>query len=75
MRNLTAFNNVIRFRLSAWRVPALALDAFSSQMTVVGPMGRTVEDVAMLLSVQAGYDDRVLNRSTRLRVGGIASSQ
>ncbi|MGX9147935.1 amidase [Mesorhizobium sp. 128a] len=59
LRNPAAFNNVIGFRTSAGRVPRLAIDAFSSQMTVDGPMGRTVEDVAMLLSVQAGYDDRV----------------
>lgn len=58
LRNPGAFNNVIGFRVSQGRVPADGLDSFYGQMAVEGPMGRTVEDVAMLLSVQAGYDAR-----------------
>jgi amidase len=59
LRNPTAFNNVFGFRTSYGRVPALARDAFLPSMGVVGPIARTVPDLAMLLSVQAGYDPRV----------------
>ena len=31
---------------------------FYAQMVVEGPMGRSIDDVAMLLAVQAGYDPR-----------------
>jgi len=58
LRNPAAFNNVLGFRPSQGRVPADTPDPFYGQMAVEGPMGRTVEDVAMLLSVQAGYDRR-----------------
>jgi len=60
LRNPAAFNNVFGFRPSAGRVPKWpALDSFVEQLGTEGPMGRTVADVAMLLSVQAGYDPRV----------------
>lgn len=60
LRNPAAFNNVFGFRPSAGRVPKWpALDSFVEQLGTEGPMGRSVADVAMLLSVQAGYDPRV----------------
>ncbi|MGL4289904.1 MAG: amidase [Phreatobacter sp.] len=58
LRNPAAFNNVFGFRPSQGRVPADTLDPFYGQLAVEGPMGRSIEDVAMLLSVQAGYDAR-----------------
>lgn len=58
LRNPAAFNNVYGFRVSQDLIPIEGVDVFYSQMPVVGPMGRTVEDLAMLLSVQAGYDPR-----------------
>jgi amidase len=58
LRNPAAFNNVFGFRPSQGRVPADTPDPFYGQMAVEGPMGRSVRDVAMLLSVQAGYDSR-----------------
>ncbi|MCR0982622.1 amidase [Roseomonas populi] len=58
LRNPAAFNNVFGFRPSQGRVPTDTPDPFYSQMAVEGPMGRSVRDVAMLLSVQAGYDVR-----------------
>lgn len=58
LRNPAGFNNVFGFRPSQGRVPAASPDLFYGQMAVDGPMGRSVEDVAMLLSVQAGYDRR-----------------
>jgi amidase len=59
LRNPAAWNNVFGFRTSAHRVPAQGLDLFYTWMSVQGPMARSVPDLAMLLSVQAGYDPRV----------------
>jgi len=59
LRNPAAFNNVFGFRPSYGRVPAQGLDVFYAAMGVPGPMARTVPDLAMLLSVQAGYDPRM----------------
>ena len=59
LRNPAAFNNVFGFRPSYGRVPAQGLDVFYAAMGVAGPMARTVPDLAMLLSVQAGYDLRM----------------
>jgi Asp-tRNA(Asn)/Glu-tRNA(Gln) amidotransferase A subunit family amidase len=53
LRNPPAFNNVVGFRPSWGRVPG---DGFIAQGSVVGPMGRSVADVAQLLSTMAGPD-------------------
>ena len=59
LRNPGAFNNVFSLRPAYGRVPAEAPDVFNSGMSMIGPMARTVEDLALLLSVQSGYDTRV----------------
>jgi amidase len=60
LRNPAAFNNVFGLRPSIGRVPtAPAPDVFTHQLGCAGPMARTVSDLAMLLSVQAGFDDEV----------------
>ena len=59
LRNPGAFNNVYGFRPSQGRVPyGPTSDVFYQQMGYEGPMGRTVSDLAMLLSTQAGFDER-----------------
>jgi amidase len=58
LRNPGAYNNVLGLRPSYGRVPSEGIDVFNSTISVVGPMARTVPDLAMLLSVQAGYDAR-----------------
>jgi amidase len=58
LRNPAAYNNVFGLRPSFGRVPAKLEDAFTASLGVAGPMARTAEDLALLLSVQAGYDDR-----------------
>jgi amidase len=58
LRNPAAFNNVFGFRTSFGRVPSELPDLFSAALSVHGPMARTVADLAMLLSVIAGYDAR-----------------
>ncbi len=58
LRNPAGWNNVYGFRPSQGRVPAQGPDAFFPSMGVVGPMARSVADLGLLLSVQAGYDDR-----------------
>lgn len=55
LRNPPAWNNVFGLRPSQGRVPAWpALDAYLSQMSTEGPMGRTVLDMALLLGTQSG---------------------
>jgi amidase len=54
LRNPAAFCNVLGFRPSFGRVPT---PGFVAHPSVVGPMGRTVDDVAALLRVLAGPDD------------------
>jgi amidase len=59
LRNPAGWNNVFGFRTSYGLVPADGRDAWLPSMGVLGPMARNVADLAMLLSVQSGYDDRV----------------
>jgi amidase len=58
LRNPASFCNVAGFRPSAGRVPAWpSLSAWFS-MAVLGPMGRTVADIALQMSAIAGPDPR-----------------
>jgi len=60
LRNPAAFNNVFGLRPSQGRVPhGPAPELFVQQLATEGPMGRSVVDVARLLSTQAGVDARV----------------
>ncbi len=60
LRNPAGWNNVFGLRPSPGRVPLWpAADVWVTQLGTEGPMGRTVEDVARLLDVQAGPDARV----------------
>ena len=60
LRNPAGWNNVFGLRPSQGRVPPWpAADVWVTQLSTEGPMGRTVEDVARLLDVQAGPDARV----------------
>jgi amidase len=59
LRTPAAFNHVFGFRSSPGCVPyAPADDVFFQQFSVAGPMARTVPELGMLLSVQAGFDAR-----------------
>jgi len=58
LRNPAGFNNVFGFRASYGRVPSLGSELFLHTLSVEGPMGRSIPDVAMLLSVMAGTDPR-----------------
>ncbi len=59
LRNPASFNNVVGFRTSPGRVPVYPARNPWGTLSVEGPMGRTVADVALLLSVVAGPDPRV----------------
>jgi amidase len=59
LRNPASFCNVVGLRPSPGRVPAWPAADVWSPMSVNGPMGRTVADVALLLAVMSGPDDRV----------------
>lgn len=59
LRNPAGYNNVFGFRPSFGRVPSGPTnEVFYQQLGYEGSMARTVTDLAMLLSVQAGSDDR-----------------
>jgi amidase len=59
LRNPAGWNNVFGFRTSIGRVPADGRDVWLPSIGVIGPLARNVTDLAMLLSVQAGFDLRV----------------
>jgi amidase len=58
LRNPAGWNNVIGFRTSIGRVPNDARDVWLPSISVTGPMARNISDLALLLSVQAGFDSR-----------------
>jgi amidase len=59
LRNPAGWNHVFGMRPSQGRVPKPSSpDLFIAQLSTEGPMARTVSDLAMLLSTQAGYDAR-----------------
>jgi amidase len=59
LRNPAGFCNVVGFRSTPGRVPTWPTSLGWSQLSVQGPMGRTVADVALQMSVVAGADPRV----------------
>jgi amidase len=58
LRNPASFCNVVGFRTSPGRVPAWPRPAGWATYPVLGPIARTVEDAALMLSVIAGPDPR-----------------
>ena len=59
LRNPANFCNVVGFRNSPGRVPVHPTELGWFPISVQGPMARTVEDTALMLSVLAGPDPRV----------------
>lgn len=58
LRNPAAFCNVVGFRPTPGRVPTWPSIMHWLGLGTAGPMGRTVDDVALLFSVLAGPDPR-----------------
>jgi amidase len=58
LRNPANFCNVVGFRPSPGRVPSYPAQLGWEGLAVLGPMARTVEDVALLLSAMVGPDAR-----------------
>ena len=58
LRNPASFCNVVGFRPSPGRVPKYPASNAWERLGVDGPMGRTVQDVTLLLRAIAGYDPR-----------------
>ena len=58
LRNPASFCNVVGFRPSPGRVPSYPASMAWARLSVDGPMGRTVQDVALMLQAIAGYDPR-----------------
>jgi amidase len=59
LRNPASFCGVVGLRPSLGRVPAWPSDNFWETTSTSGPLARNVDDLALLLSVIAGPDDRV----------------
>jgi len=60
LRNPAAFNNVVGFRPGLGRVPGDPLgDVFFGQLSTLGPMARTVEDLINLFGIIGGFDSRL----------------
>ncbi len=60
LRNPAGWNGVYGLRPTPGRVPSWpATDIFQHQLSTEGPMARTVGDLARLLSIQAGHDERL----------------
>ena len=71
LRNPAGWNHVFGMRPSQGRVPCWPTsDVWVRQLATEGPMGRTVRDLAQLLSTQAGYDPRapLVDRAGAVRV-------
>jgi amidase len=58
LRNPGNFNNIVGFRVSPGRTPSWPAANAWSNLSVNGPMARTVEDVALMLTALAGPDRR-----------------
>ena len=58
LRNPASFCNVVGLRTSPGRVPSWPKFAAWSPLSVEGPMARTVQDTALMLSAIAGADPR-----------------
>jgi amidase len=59
LRNPASFCNVVGFRVSPGRVPDWPSHTGWVPISVQGPMARTVEDAALMLSAIAGPDPRI----------------
>ncbi len=58
LRNPAGWNSVFGLRPSLGRVPNDTPDDWLTSMGVAGPMARSAADLALLFSVQAGFDAR-----------------
>lgn len=58
LRNPASFCNVVGLRPSLGRIPNLPGGGSYSTLSVKGPMGRSVRDTALLMSVLTGADSR-----------------
>lgn len=65
LRNPASFCNVVGLRPTPGRVPAPSPTAAWFTLGVPGPMARTVADLALLMSVIAGFDAASPCRSPR----------
>ena len=60
LRTPAAFNNIFGFRTSPGCVPhGPGEEVFYQQLSVTGAMARNIPDLALLLSVQSGFDTRL----------------
>ena len=68
IRNPAAYNNVFALRPTQGSMPPEGRDLHLPSLSTIGPMARTVEDLALLLAVQAG-EEAVAPPSVRQSAG------
>ncbi len=75
LRNPVAWNNVYGFRPSVGLIPAKPQnDVFLHKIVTLGPMARSVKDIALLLDVQAGPDARFPHQLPKPDLDGLMAA-
>ena len=58
LRNPAGWNNLYSLRPCVGRIPGNTREVWLPSMSTLGPLGRSVRDIAMLFDLQHGYDAR-----------------
>lgn len=75
LRNPAAWNNVYGFRPTVGLIPGEPVgDSFLDKISTLGPMARNLQDIALLMSVQAGPDPRFPHMRPKPDMSGLQAA-